>query len=108
MLRRFLHIAFSLWLAIILLFGVTPKEILHACANHRDTIHKHDVKGATFEKEHHHCQFLGFTLDVFSNDIVLPYISLWQSTYVKPSDVISVLTVQRQIIATALRGPPTA
>lgn len=92
----------------MLLFGATPKEAIHAFAHHRDTIHRHDVQGASIEKEHHHCQFLGFTLDAFANDISLPFVSLANSRFIVISNTLEVATVQRQIIATSLRGPPAA
>ena len=64
--RRILHTIFSLWLAALLLFGVTPKEAMHACGTHKDTVHRHDVGGPVAESQHHHCSFLGFHLMPFS------------------------------------------
>jgi hypothetical protein len=93
---------------MMLLFGVTPKEALHAFAAHKDTIHRHDVSGLSIEKVHHHCQFLGFILDAFSDDIAIPYLTLSTNEFVRASNAAEVTTVQRQIVATSLRGPPVA
>jgi hypothetical protein len=92
----------------MLLFGVTPKEAIHTFTAHQDTIHRHDVAGPCLEKAHHHCQFLGFTLDAFSEGISLPRITPLVNEFVQPTDALSIVTVQRQIIATSLRGPPVA
>ena len=93
---------------MMLLFGATPKEAIHAFAAHKDTIHHHDAQGVSIEKQHHHCQFLGFILDAFSSDISLPFLTLPTSEFVRTSNALEVNTVQRQIIATSLRGPPVA
>jgi hypothetical protein len=72
LIRRVLHIVFSLWLVSLLLFGVTPKEAMHACAHHQDTVHRHDVQGPVLETAHHHCSFLSFQLMPFAPPFSLP------------------------------------
>ena len=52
---------------MLLLLGTTPAEGIHAFSHHRDTVHRHDVKGPVADKQHHHCQFLGFQLMPFSS-----------------------------------------
>lgn len=73
-LRRFLHIACSLWLVLLLVFGAAPKEFIHGFANHTDTIHHHDGHGSTVESIHHHCSFLGFHLMAFEEPYSIPFL----------------------------------
>ncbi|HEY1030651.1 MAG TPA: hypothetical protein VGD89_02685 [Flavipsychrobacter sp.] len=67
--KKITHIALSLWLAILLLFGGTAKEFIHLFTDHTDTVHTHiHESGFVIESEHHHCSFLGDTLPAFIND----------------------------------------
>lgn len=72
MLVRLLHTICSLWLAALLLFGITPGAAIHHFARHHDTVHHHDIRGPVAEVQHHHCQFLGFELMPFDAPAPLP------------------------------------
>jgi hypothetical protein len=67
--KKITHIALSVWLAILLLFGGTAKEFIHLFTDHTDTVctHSHN-SGFVIESEHHHCSFLGDSLPAFIND----------------------------------------
>jgi hypothetical protein len=75
MLARILHIACSLWLAALLLFGSTPASAIHQLARHHDTVHHHSDRGLLVETQHHHCQFLSFELMPFDGPRPLPAIA---------------------------------
>jgi hypothetical protein len=107
LIKRTIHIAFAALLAFLLLFGGTSKELVHLFADHTDTqcsaVH-HD--GPVFEQQHHHCDFLNYSLTAFDNDLQLPVIHIIGFSY--PADKIfyvSSLTADNYY-ATYLRGPP--
>ena len=109
MLKRISHITLSLWLAIILLFGNTPKEFIHLFANHTDTVHsRFEKNGLVIEPEHHHCTFLSYALPLFLNDNHA--IVFCESKFVYPqyhqSYIVSVHVRTPHILS--LRGPPVA
>jgi hypothetical protein len=105
--RRILHTIFSLWLATLLLFGVTPKEAMHACSGHQDTVHRHDTHGPSLETAHHHCSFLGFQLMPFAAPPVLRVpVPHSAPEYVSFPAVQDVRAALQRIEMREGRGPP--
>jgi hypothetical protein len=93
---------------MLLLFGNTPAEAIHAFAHHKDTVHR-SVDGQFVDAQHHHCQFLGFQMMPFDAPPALPKLC--------PAplpDYVVFLAVQderatQQIIALREgRGPPVS
>lgn len=105
MLKRGLHIVLSAWLAILLLFGTTPKDFIHVFADHKDTVHTQH-QGFVLEKQHHHCTFLSFSLTVFDNDQQLPFVARLFTEHHGNYIITTERSVNRSVVYTALRGPP--
>lgn len=106
-LRRVFHIICSLWLAMLLLFGSSPMEAVHAFANHRDTIHHHDRHGAVIDQQHHHCSFLGFELMPFDAPPQLPLLRPAPAPeYPVFSARQDARAAQQEIALRESRGPP--
>jgi hypothetical protein len=105
--RQISHIILAGWLAVTFLFGMTPKEFVHLFADHHDTVHCHTGEGLAFESEHHHCDFLCFTLPPFEDDHRL-VIQLSEKAIPQPvHSVVPVLHLQdRSLPGTVSRGPP--
>lgn len=100
-------------LSLLLLFGTTAKEYVHLFAHHEDTVHDpHHVckKGeAHFEPLHHHCSFLHFILESFSNDAFIPSIAFLSSKYAHPQNsIVNSKAIPRSNNTITLRGPPTS
>ncbi|RYD55211.1 MAG: hypothetical protein EOP56_16830 [Sphingobacteriales bacterium] len=108
MLKRIVYIVLSVWLGILLLFGSTPKEFIHLFADHTDTVHTYHGDGLCIEPEHHHCDFLSFTLAAFI-DNPLPLL-LERSETVYPREEASVVAhlTSRTVFTSFLRGPPAS
>jgi hypothetical protein len=106
--KRLIHIVVSVWLAILLLFGTTPKEFLHSFAQHKDTQHTTHHSGFVLEEKHTHCAFVAFELTPFSNDYTFPFISLSIPSYNSTNTILDATLIQQCIIHTSLRGPPAA
>jgi len=106
LLTRVIHIICSLWLALLLLFGTTPKEAVHLFATHTDTVHVHHDTNNYLEKEHHHCGFLELLLSPFANDAMVFTCHFHEPVFFTWSNV----TVEDRLcdnpLHTALRGPP--
>ncbi|WP_276133990.1 hypothetical protein [Polluticoccus soli] len=105
---RILHIALSIWLAILLVFGGTPKEFVHLFANHKDTVHCNQLRtdGLVIEDQHHHCSFLSFTLAPFVNDVQVFYFSGDKEAFPKQVAAAVQHLTSREVITSLLRGPP--
>lgn len=57
-----------LYLAVLLLFGGTQKELLHGLATHTDTVHHaHKDGDQCIEPRHHHCEFVTYCLAPFTD-----------------------------------------
>jgi hypothetical protein len=92
---------------LLLLFGTTAKEFIHMFSGHEDTVHREHAPGEiSFESEHHHCEFLSYSLPAFDNDISLPSIIYAGQTMEAEYQSAAVRFVQREVIQTSLRGPP--
>jgi hypothetical protein len=92
---------------LLLLFGTTAKEFIHMFADHHDTVHVHHEGGElSFESEHHHCDFLSYSLPAFDNDISFPFIAFFEQATCSGYIMGDVQFVQRAIVHTSLRGPP--
>ncbi|RYZ50088.1 MAG: hypothetical protein EOP49_14785 [Sphingobacteriales bacterium] len=104
---RLCHIILSAAISLLLLFGSTAKEFIHLFADHHDTVHTECSQGElSFESEHHHCDFLSFSLPAFHQDHQFPFI---ERTYVDFPEAESspvLLSGGRTVYHTALRGPP--
>lgn len=95
-------------MAFLLVFGGVSKEYLHLFADHTDTEScNHHREGLYFENEHHHCDFLSYTLPYYVHDAAvytLPVITEFYSTdYNTPVTHL----VPRDVPVSRLRGPPT-
>ena len=109
MLKQLLHIVLSFFLAVLLLFGGTPKEFIHCFAAHQDTSHAHHESGKLyFENEHHHCDFLSFSLAPFVEPQALPVLKPVIVRYYErgnsPVHPLKLYTPEE----VSLRGPPAA
>jgi hypothetical protein len=105
--RKTGHIVISAWLAILLLFGSTPKEYIHLFAGHKDTVHSHLEKdGLVIEPEHHHCSFLSYALPFFVNDAQEIRIYTPSSVYPVYNSFFAVYYTQNSPLTICLRGPP--
>jgi hypothetical protein len=92
---------------LLLLFGTASKEFIHLFADHHDTVHiDHEGEGPFFESEHHHCDFLNYSLPEFDNDISFPFVAFAEREAYTEYQLHKVRFVQREIIQTSLRGPP--
>lgn len=108
MLKRFLNIVTCIAVVFLLLLNGTAHEFLHTFSGHKDTVdcaHREDGATASFEQQHHHCDFLDlqspvFLASSFSFSLFIP--TLHNDYYVGAS----LLFFSRQLGHTALRGPP--
>lgn len=107
MLKRVIHIIFSVAMALLLVFGGVSKEYLHLYTGHTDTVHTHDdADGLVFENEHHHCDFLSFTLPFFVDDAKSYHFNEKQQySILYKSEVITHL-IPLSLPVSRLRGPP--
>jgi hypothetical protein len=107
LIKKAAHIALSVWMSILLLFGTTPKEFIHLFADHTDTVEQyHTGKQLAIEKQHHHCQFLGFSFAPFVKDHQSAFLRFSTFSYFIKHEALSVHFVQRAIVSLSLRGPP--
>jgi hypothetical protein len=108
MLRRIFHTICSLWLAMLLLFGSSPMEAIHAFADHHDTVHHHDNRGPVIDQQHHHCSFLGFQLMPFDTPPQLPLLrpapALEYPVFAARQDERA---TQQEVALRDSRGPPS-
>jgi hypothetical protein len=101
-----IHITCSLWLALLLLFGTTPREALHQFARHKDTAHLRHEAGTYLEKEHHHCSFLDLLLSPFANDVCLIPYTYHPPIFFEWYNLAFESRLTTNPLHTALRGPP--
>lgn len=110
MIKKWLHTGLIVVLAVLLVFGSTPKEYIHLFADHEDTTHCNNDhrEGLSFESQHHHCTFLSFTLPPFVHDAV-SYQIRFAPVYTERhyAEAVSSLAA-RNVPAPYLRGPPAA
>lgn len=106
--RKIAHIGFSVWLAMLLLLGTTPKEFIHLFVSHKDTVHKECYSsGFSYEKPHHHCSFLNFNLMPFAEGFHVPYISFSNTSHYTSHTILPIsYCIQTCFIVLSLRGPP--
>ena len=108
MFKRFLNIFTCFAIVILLLLNGTAHEFLHTFTNDEDTVdcvHNDHAHGATFENEHHHCDFLDLQSPVFVHvgfsftlNIFVQHVNYFSNTI--PQFVV------QELPHTALRGPP--
>lgn len=110
MLKRIGHIVVAVSVFILLLLNGTAHEFLHSFAGHEDTVDcvhtdTQHRQQASFEKEHHHCDFLDLQTPVFLT-------SSLHFTFFTPFEHSDFYVLQTQkglspeARHTALRGPP--
>jgi hypothetical protein len=106
--RNLSHIILAISMVLVLVIASTPADFIHRFAHHKDTVHTNHG-GLSIDRQHHHCQFLGFVLDHFTPHMPLPFRNVpvvEHFTIVKP--LFAERFIQRCIVATSLRGPPSA
>lgn len=104
---RLTHIALSVWLSMLLIFGSTAKEFIHLFAGHHDTVHATHVKGElSFENEHHHCSFLSFALPDFYHDTTVHFVERISVDFPVYTAFLPALHTEQEIIRNLSRGPP--
>lgn len=110
MLKRFLHTALAVAIALLLLLNGISHEFLHTFTGHQDTfdcVHNddHGPGHASFETIHHHCDFLDLQSPVFLTSTL----HFHCYTSFEHNDFF-VLRTQKGLSPdtghTALRGPP--
>lgn len=94
---------------MLLLFGVTPKEAMHAFAVHTDTEHQHNVQGPVIDSEHHHCSFLRFQIMPFAAPFTLPLLlEAKLPEHLSFPQLQDERAVQQAVALRESRGPPIA
>lgn len=107
MLKKGVHSVLVGVMALVLLFGTTPKEFIHLFAGHHDTVHHEHAPGEfSFEGEHHHCDFLSYDLPAFDNDIRLPYLPVVATRYYRAYATAEVRITHGDVVQVSSRGPP--
>jgi hypothetical protein len=106
LIKKAAHISLSVWLATLLLFGNISKEFIHSFTHHTDTV-EHSYDGLAFEKEHHHCDFLNFSLTAFANDIQFPFVAVSSVKYLLQNFILINGVYQHTPSVSFLRGPPS-
>jgi hypothetical protein len=109
MLKRTIHIAVTLTLVLLLMMNGISHEFIHSFSGHQDTVDcvhdEHSGSHASFEKVHHHCDFLDLQSPVF----LTSSLSFYFYNNLQHNDYF-VLSGQPFFSAdvryTALRGPP--
>jgi len=95
-------------MSLLLVFGGVSKEYLHLFTGHTDTVCEHDEDGLHFEPEHHHCDFLSFTLPPFAQDAVVyefPLLKVYSFT--DYTETVAQVAA-RNVPVSHLRGPPAS
>jgi hypothetical protein len=104
---RVLHIILPALLGFLVLFGSTAKEYIHSFTGHEDTIHHSHHNGElSFENEHHHCSFLGDSLEPFHGESYFPVIDFIAVTYSHPYAEVASFFTDKESLRATLRGPP--
>jgi hypothetical protein len=109
MLKRAVHIAVMLTLVLLLMMNGISHEFIHAFTDHQDTVdcvhNEHSGSHASFEKAHHHCDFLDLQSPVFLTSSLSFnfYTNLQHNDYFVLRSQSFVSSALRH---TALRGPP--
>jgi hypothetical protein len=93
-------------LALLLLFGGTAKEALHAFAPHEDTEHCQDFDGLSFESEHHHCGALSAFIAAFETPAPAFFVDRSSVEFALVSGIAAQSLLPRKVQAYGLRGPP--
>lgn len=110
MLKRALHIVVTLTLVLLLMLNGISHEFVHAFSGHEDTVDcvHSDRSGqhASFEKVHHHCDFLNLQAPVFLPSFITYHLftPVEHSCFYVRQIYASLSPVSRY---TALRGPPS-
>ncbi len=94
-------------MALLLAFGGVSKEYLHLFADHEDTEScNHHREGIYFENEHHHCDFLSYTLPYYVNDAAVYNLQVYTQYFPDYHKTHVAHLIPRDVPAARLRGPP--
>lgn len=94
-------------MALLLVFGGVSKEYLHLFADHEDTVDcNHDREGLHFENEHHHCDFLSFTLPPYVHDAAVYVLPQPKEDFLLNTNTTVAHLIPRNLPVSRLRGPP--
>lgn len=95
---------------MLLLFGSSPMEAIHALADHCDTVHHvHDTHGPVLDEAHHHCSFLSQELMPFDAPPQWPLMQFAPAPeYPVFSERQDERATQQEVALRDSRGPPAA
>ena len=96
----------AVWMSMLLLFGGISTALIHQFVNHKDGVDP-ERKGLVFEKRHHHCSFLGFSLSPFTNNSDIPILRFIRIVFSVSTFAISDNYVPHYHFHALLRGPPS-
>lgn len=93
-------------MAVLLLFGSTSKEFVHAFAGHEDTVHHEHGGGLHIDQQHHHCAFLSFELTPFQYEPFQYVFPFYQEHFTTHEAGTVTHLCDRPVVYQLLRGPP--
>jgi hypothetical protein len=111
MLKRIVNILIAASLAFLLMLNGVAHEFVHSFAGHEDTVdqivhYEHKGLHASFEKQHHHCDFLNLPTPVFLTSSY--YIHFYPVLLHQDAFLLGTTTLPSSLRPhTALRGPPS-
>ena len=94
---------------MLLLFGGTPKDLIHQFAAHKDTVHSQSFgqDGAVIDQSHHHCSFIDFQLMPFDGPQQLPFVAFATcADFLSYTVLVSSRLFAADVLQVSLRGPP--
>src|SRR5690606_12962700 len=98
------------FLVVIIFAGTVSKEWLHTFANHEDTIETHCLSSheneTYLDNEHHHCDFLSYTLTSFTPSFFETIVCLPQVVFIDHQDKTTQFYFYNRQHHNFLRGPP--
>ena len=94
-------------MAFLLAFGGVSKEYLHLFTGHTDTEScDHHREGLYFESEHHHCDFLSYTLADYTPDAIVYSFATAPVAFPVYSNGHKSRLIPSEVSSSHLRGPP--
>lgn len=95
---------------MLLLFGSSPMEAIHALADHCDTVHSvHDVHAPVLDAAHHHCSYLDLELMPFDAPPQLPLLRRAPAPeYPVFAERQDERATQQEVALRESRGPPAS
>lgn len=83
-------------------------DFVHLFADHHDTVHCYHEGELVIEPQHHHCDFLSFTLPAFLNDHSSVSIFFTPQRFARQKADAVIHLASRTVHASLLRGPPVS